>query len=118
MGAFSITSASISDGCTRRRRDGSAARDRVSKPILFYKARSSSSRAAKAGAQLHVAPQDTSPNFSLEPPAVHREVTRDVRVDRRPGRREIRAYSRRSRATATSSAAKRFSTSKPKRAGT
>jgi predicted Zn-dependent protease len=93
MGAFSfyerynLGSVPLDDDVDAVRRALWYQTDQVYKGALEQLAR------AKAGAQLHVAPEDTSPDFSLEPPAVHREVPRDVSVDRAAWEKKIRSYS-------------------------
>jgi len=47
---------------------------------------------AKAGAQLHVAPEDTSPDFSPEPAAKHIEPIATVAFDRAAWEQRIRTY--------------------------
>jgi TldD protein len=47
---------------------------------------------ARANAQLRVAPEDTSPDFSLEPPVRHVDAPNDARVDRAAWERKIREY--------------------------
>lgn len=46
----------------------------------------------KASAQLRVTPEDTSPDFSHEPPVSHIEAAHDIRFDRAEWERRIRAY--------------------------
>ena len=47
---------------------------------------------ARAGAQLRVTPEDTSPDFSREPAVTHSEPAVDVSFDRATWERRIRAY--------------------------
>jgi predicted Zn-dependent protease len=46
----------------------------------------------KTGAQLRVAPEDSSPDFSPEPPARYSEPIADIQVDRAAWEKKIRAY--------------------------
>jgi TldD protein len=47
---------------------------------------------ARAGAQLRVAPEDTSPDFSPEPPVTYREPAAGVKIDRAAWEAKLRAY--------------------------
>jgi TldD protein len=47
---------------------------------------------ARTSAQLRVAPEDTSPDFSPEPAARHREAAADLRIDRPAWEAKLRAY--------------------------
>ena len=59
---------------------------------LLYKRAVERLARIKASAQLRVAPEDTSPDFSREPPAKHSEPVADVRFDRPAWEQRIRRY--------------------------